>query len=284
MVAENPFRPYDKAMCVDSHSETDYVLLLNKFNVLNNHLLMISQKFETQTSHPSLRDISALLRYFQRLSTQDSPGRLLGFYNRGLYSGASQPHKHFQLVPLDSVSFPLVDVLDTYARNHEEGKFGHHPDVPFKHAFAVFPHKITSQSLDDPQVADTVHKTLMNALEYTGTLLKERENFEKEASVSKEDLDSGLRSLVVVSRDDDGTEDRHEIVISESKAPSYNFLFTREWLFVVPRRAESAGGFSVNSLGLVNSLFVKTDEQKKKLIDEFGCAKLIQEVTFPRQE
>ena len=92
---DNPFLPYDEDLYV-GHLSDDHVCLLNKFNVLEHHLLIVTAAFEAQTSLLTAPDLAAL---WQCLAEVDG----LGFYNGGVEAGASQPHKHLQLAP-----FPLV--------------------------------------------------------------------------------------------------------------------------------------------------------------------------------
>ena len=105
----NPFLPYDPVMHVADLSAT-HVCLLNKFNVVDHHLLIITRHFESQESPLTLADFQAL---WACLVEYDS----LGFYNSGPRAGASQPHKHLQTVPLplrqqDSIGVPLLPRFD----------------------------------------------------------------------------------------------------------------------------------------------------------------------------
>jgi len=92
----NPFLPYEETLFVADLSPT-HVCLLNKYNVVDYHLLLITRAFEDQESLLSLADFQALWRCLEEIDG-------LGFYNSGKLAGASQPHKHLQLVPL-----PLMD-------------------------------------------------------------------------------------------------------------------------------------------------------------------------------
>jgi sulfate adenylyltransferase (ADP) / ATP adenylyltransferase len=94
--AVNPFLPYDPDLFVADLSET-HVCLLNKYNVTDYHLLIITRAFEPQESLLTLADFEALWHCLREIDG-------LGFYNSGKLAGASQPHKHLQLVPL-----PLSD-------------------------------------------------------------------------------------------------------------------------------------------------------------------------------
>jgi ATP adenylyltransferase len=89
---DNPFLPYDPAMFVAEVSDT-HVALLNKFNVIDHHLLIVTRRFEDQEVPLALEDFEALWRCMGEFEG-------LAFYNGGLTAGASQPHKHLQMVPL----------------------------------------------------------------------------------------------------------------------------------------------------------------------------------------
>jgi ATP adenylyltransferase len=90
----DPFLPYDPHMFVTDLSAT-HVCLLNKFNVFDHHLLIVTRAFEEQQAPLNDADFAALL---QCMSQVDG----LAFYNAGRAAGASQRHKHLQLAP-----FPL---------------------------------------------------------------------------------------------------------------------------------------------------------------------------------
>jgi sulfate adenylyltransferase (ADP) / ATP adenylyltransferase len=103
----NPFLPYEKDLFVTNLSPT-HLVLLNKFNVMNYHILMVTREFESQESLLTAADFQALAI---TLSEMDG----LAFYNGGKTAGASQPHKHLQLVPLplvpDSVRLPIEALM-----------------------------------------------------------------------------------------------------------------------------------------------------------------------------
>lgn len=88
---ENPFLPYDPALFV-ADVTTEHVCLLNKFNVLERHLLLVTRRFEEQEQLLNAGDFLAVAACLQQLDG-------LGFYNGGPIAGASQRHKHLQLAP-----------------------------------------------------------------------------------------------------------------------------------------------------------------------------------------
>lgn len=89
---DNPFLPPDPRLTVGS-MPPHHVAVLNKFNVLEDHVLVVTRGFVHQESPLTAADFSAVALGL-------GGGRGLAFYNAGRTAGASQPHKHFQLVPL----------------------------------------------------------------------------------------------------------------------------------------------------------------------------------------
>ncbi len=78
----NPFLPYERALYVADASAT-HACILNKYKVVDLHLLIVTREFEHQESALTLGDFQALWRC---LGEYDS----LGFLNAGNLSGASQ--------------------------------------------------------------------------------------------------------------------------------------------------------------------------------------------------
>lgn len=87
----NPFLPYEKSLWVTDLSDT-HACLLNKFNVVDHHILMVTRHYESQDTWLNLKDFAALAYCLLEIDG-------LGFYNGGQQAGASQHHKHLQLVP-----------------------------------------------------------------------------------------------------------------------------------------------------------------------------------------
>lgn len=125
----DPFLPYDPDLFVADLSRT-HVALLNKFNVIDHHLLIVTRAFESQEALLDLDDFAA---WFSCLTEFDA----LGFYNGGREAGASQPHKHMQVVPLplgdSGQSLPIAPLIDSACF---DGPSGNLPRLPFTHAFA----------------------------------------------------------------------------------------------------------------------------------------------------
>jgi sulfate adenylyltransferase (ADP) / ATP adenylyltransferase len=127
----NPFLPHDEDLFVADISETHFGLL-NKFNVIDHHLLIVTRHFEDQETLLTLADFRALAACMGEFEG-------LGFYNGGVVAGASQPHKHLQMVPLPMAesgpAVPIEPLLPAAAGD----AIATVPGLPFRHAFCRAP-------------------------------------------------------------------------------------------------------------------------------------------------
>ncbi|MBV2350832.1 ATP adenylyltransferase [Synechococcus sp. HK05] len=98
----NPFLPWDPELEVSCLSD-EHVLILNKFPVQRGHVLLIPQRWQPQSGWLSAADWQALAAV-----EADTPG--LWFFNSCAAAGASQPHRHLQLLPREPAepSCPLA--------------------------------------------------------------------------------------------------------------------------------------------------------------------------------
>jgi ATP adenylyltransferase len=122
----NPFLPYEEDLFVADISDT-HACILNKFNVVDDHLLIITRAFEEQESLLTLEDFAGM---WACLADFDG----LVFYNGGKLAGASQRHKHLQIVPISATEIPITPLL-------KEAQFKDStaiiPRLPFLHAFTT---------------------------------------------------------------------------------------------------------------------------------------------------
>jgi ATP adenylyltransferase len=123
----NPFLPYDRELFVAPISPT-HIALLNKFNVVEHHLLIVTRAFEDQQCQLTQKDCEALL-----IGLTEIDG--LAFYNAGPEAGASQSHKHLQLVPFNPTIAPLP--IDPFLRFPQADSIVDTiPGLPFRHVGA----------------------------------------------------------------------------------------------------------------------------------------------------
>jgi ATP adenylyltransferase len=124
----DPFDPPDPELTVAALTPT-HVAVLNKFPVIERHLLLVTRRFVDQEALLDLDDMHALAL---GLGAIDG----IGFYNAGRAAGASQPHKHLQIAPLplakDGDGVPIEAVLPGDAGRDGATSI---PALPFPHAF-----------------------------------------------------------------------------------------------------------------------------------------------------
>ncbi|OZG74573.1 hypothetical protein BTA51_06130 [Hahella sp. CCB-MM4] len=130
----NPFLPYEQDLYV-GHFNDNYVCLLNKFNVVPNHFLIVTATYQEQNQLLTPQDFEVSLQVLKEL-----PG--LVFFNGGKLAGASQKHKHLQAIPFSEASAPefpdrllvcpLYDVLTQTSSQQVQS-----PELPFLHRLKV---------------------------------------------------------------------------------------------------------------------------------------------------
>ncbi len=229
----NPFLPYDKDLFVADISET-HVAILNKFNVVEHHLLIITRDFECQETLLNLQDFRALWICMAEYNS-------LGFYNAGEAAGASQRHKHLQIVPLPIASEgPEVPIEPLLIKAVFKGDFATVPAFRFLHVLVRL----------NPEVAQSP----MNAAEKT---------FELYCGM--------LRRVGMTCPDSEG--------LKRQSGP-YCLLVTRKWMLLIPRSREFFDSISINSLGFAGALLVRNREQME-MVKIFGPMNMLRDVALP---
>lgn len=218
----NPFLPCDSTLLVTDLSDT-HRCVLNKYHVVDHHLLIVTNQFEEQESLLTFNDMHALL-----LCLKEIDG--LGLYNGGLQAGASQPHKHLQIVPLplspSGLGFPIEALLSTATFQDEIGTVS---AFPFVHACAHGDHAwIDYPNLGAEKTLKIYHRLLQAV---------------------------GLG--------------RGKTKAGDKQAGPYNLLLTRRWMLLVPRSTERVDSLSINALGFAGALLAK-DEQAMHSIRTLG--------------
>jgi ATP adenylyltransferase len=232
----NPFLPYERDLFVADVSET-HVALLNKFNVVDHHLLIVTRRFEHQETLLTLQD-------FEALWTCMAEYRALGFYNGGEAAGASQEHKHLQMVPLPLVpvgpEVPIDPLLTTVSRGDDIGRV---KGLPFLNAFARIE---KSPSTPPEYFAARTFDLFCRMLVQTGLKAPQPGDLERQS------------------------------------AP-YCLLVTPEWMLLVPRSREHFEDISLNSLAYAGSFFVWDNKQLERL-REFGPINALRTVSMPAEK
>jgi len=214
----NPFLPPDPELFVTGVSDT-HLALLNKFNVLDHHLLVVTRDFQEQESLLTPAD-------FQALWTCMIEYHSLGFYNGGTVAGASQRHKHLQLVPLplapEGLAVPMEAALAAATTRAGPATS---PLLPFVHAFYRFPPDRGADPREAARVCFDAYNLLLDA--------------------------TGLEPVK-------GTPQQRQ-------SGPYNLLVTPKWLLLAPRSREHFDHISVNALGFAGALLVRRQQEVENL-------------------
>ncbi|MBN4003668.1 phosphorylase [Nostoc sp. LPT] len=153
----NPFLPYEEDLFVADISDT-HVCILNKFNVVDYHLLIITRGFEEQESLLTLEDFTAM---WACLADFDG----LAFYNSSKTAGASQRHKHLQLVPLplapSGLQIPIEPLLTSSQFQNSNATLA---KLPFVHAFASLNSNWVRSPFAGAQATLEIYHTLRHAV------------------------------------------------------------------------------------------------------------------------
>lgn len=230
----NPFLPYEEALFVADVSDT-HVALLNKFNVVEHHLLLVTRRFEEQDDLLTLNDFEALAACMNEYKS-------LGFYNGGEAAGASQRHKHLQVIPLPIAPHgPAVPIEPLIHAAEYDGAFGTIPAFPFRHVLVRFSETLKGLSSESAE-------RLFD--QYSGML-------------AKMDMSSPAKDA-----------------LTRQSSP-YCLLVTGEWMLLVPRTREFFGPVSVNSLGYAGALLVRDDSQMA-MLKKHGPMEVLKAVSVPR--
>lgn len=226
----NPFLPYEASMYVQ-HAGPRHVVLLNKFNVVADHVLIVTESFEEQNSLLNEGDFAAL---GECLGEVDG----LAFYNSGRTAGASQRHKHLQLIC---------------------GAVG---DMPEGMGLAPFDRMLSEAAgrAGKDEVFTVDGLGFVHAAVRTDEVGVETRHNGREWAKRYEELLESVKRKTKLEEEEEGF--------------AYNLVASRQWMMVVPRKEECFDGVSVNSLGFVGCLLVRTEEQMETVKRVGGLAVL----------
>ncbi|KAI1115123.1 ATP adenylyltransferase-domain-containing protein [Nemania sp. NC0429] len=100
----NPFENPSPALLVAPLAPS-HRLVLNKFAIVPEHFILATRDFKPQTHLLERGDIDAAHACVE--AYRSAGEGLFVFFNSGTHSGASQPHRHLQLLPLERMKHDL---------------------------------------------------------------------------------------------------------------------------------------------------------------------------------
>ena len=210
-------------------------------------MILTTTEIIAQTCSLDNEDFSAMKNVLKELDG-------VSFFNCGLQSGASQPHKHIQFisreglgdVPIDRLLVKTITNEENIESSVAEGNgiaFYSVPLFKFKHA-----------------LCDTKDKTA------------------EEISIIYQSMMKHLGLMMNSGEVNYMLPHHHE---ETEVFQSYNVLLSREYLLIVPRVAEKYKNVSVNSLGYIGCILTKGDEQFNVITNE-GPLAVLQAVSAPK--
>ncbi|KAK7005782.1 ATP-transf domain-containing protein [Favolaschia claudopus] len=243
----DPFEPpYNPNLLVgelrDEDSGEEYAVLLNKYSVVPQHFLLVTKEFRSQASPLSPPDL--VQTYLLLAAARKARRNLFAFYNAGDLSGASQPHKHVQFLPLEDEDGPPIEYLARSVKLET-------PDTPFS----------------------------LTKLSYANHVYRFPDRFH---NFSPEKLEPVLAQAFLSLLDLVFSTIRHDPDYPAGK-PSYNVVITLEHMHLIPRRqehhilAETGDQLSVNALAFAGMLLVQSERELAAVKTE-GVGKILRGV------
>ncbi|TBU24517.1 HIT-like protein [Dichomitus squalens] len=220
----------------DEAEGNEYVILFNKYSVVPHHFLIVTKDFQSQTS--PLLPADLVQTYLFLVAAKRAGTKLFAFYNCGDLSGASQPHKHIQLLPIDDDG-PPVETLARSTKLEQESRPFSISALPYANHVRRLPSSLASSS---PAELEPVLADAFLSL-----------------------LDLAIQTV------------RHDPSYPAG-APSYNVLLTLEHVHIIPRRQEThvlketGEELSVNALGFAGLLLVKSQRELEAVKEEGVCS------------
>ncbi len=158
----NPFLSYEEELFVADISET-HLCLLNKYNVVDSHILIVTRSFEEQETWLTEHDFEAMWACMAEFEC-------LAFYNGGKIAGASQRHKHLQIVPLPLGDGPQTPIDEAIASATFDDTVGRIPSFPFRHAIARGDPDLVKSPQEAAKITQQCYHNLLGAvgIEVTG--------------------------------------------------------------------------------------------------------------------
>ncbi|QRW11548.1 hypothetical protein RhiLY_10547 [Ceratobasidium sp. AG-Ba] len=267
----------------------EYVILLNKFSVIPGHFLMVTKDFVPQDTPLTPSDLTQAYLLIRAARKSSSP--VFAFYNCGKDSGASQPHKHVQLIP----------TREDEADEDEEEEGGRRPPIEALASRLTLEDEKKIFALPLPYV-HLVHKLDLPKSTVSG--------LKPLAEQPLEQLSQKLTSAFISLLDEAFQSVRryHASDPTDSTSitsTSYNVLLTSEHMHLIPRRREltqdvlhpvheegkaeekdeayTPQQLSVNALGFAGMLLAKSDAEMRA-IQAKGVVELLTQVGVPKVE
>eukprot|EP00347_Sterkiella_histriomuscorum_P014537 403360498 len=245
--------PFEPGICIDDSLTKTHRLLFNKFPSRAYHILIVTKEKEKQGDLINIRDFEALLIPMKTLDG-------FVFYNSGQKSGASQNHKHIQVIPTKSLPNKKIPINQ---RVMEE----------IKRQTSISSRHLNEEDHDSPR---SIHENLFILSEYQAfrhtfcrldPLYYKNMTTEESWKISSQYYLDAYKACL------------RKLDNQQGDLP-YNFIMTPDWMFMVIRRKPQYEGILCNSLGYLGLMYAKNEEQRDKL-HELKPIEMLKELAAP---
>ena len=115
-------KPFEAGICIAESLTTRHRLIFNKFPARKHHVLVITKEPEKQQSRLNRADFEAVLLAMKTLD------EAFMYYNAGEIAGASQEHKHMQVIPVSSLQNGKIPIHDRVMDALQRAQIGNEPE------------------------------------------------------------------------------------------------------------------------------------------------------------
>jgi ATP adenylyltransferase len=250
----NPFLPPDPNLYVCRLTPT-HSLVLNKFNITPHHVIVITDAFEEQEVPLSEADFEATWQVVEGMGGPGSSGGM-AFFNCGPLSGASQPHKHIQCIPLPIAGRVASGEAESSSSPPPPSPSSSSPPPPSSSSPPP-PSSSSSSSSSSPFEA-----VILEEIEGKGAHVQEATTLpfvHGVAALGVEGMTTAAGLHATYGKLLEALEAR--LRGRWTRGDSYNVLLTKKYMMVVPRRAEYVESVGANAMGFAGSFFLGTQEE-----------------------
>eukprot|EP01083_Nonionella_stella_P240792 841439_1 len=247
---KDPFLPpFDQGQhVVDINYE--YRILLNKYNVVPHHILIVSTQFVKQSLPLTGTDFDITYKVIQSMNG-------LCYFNSGPLSGASQPHKHLQIIPRDD-KYPIEQFMQNITIHDEQEQ---------------------KQNINEKGANIMLHKVREYPFIHYVYLIK---NNEKSANIYN------AYCLMIQAVKKDMQKSDYAEYLKEDMF-SYNLILTTDYMLVVPRKNDvyfneklfkkEEVNISINAVAFAGTFFCKSKESLS-MLEQVGPLNVLNFVTM----
>ncbi|KAI9055265.1 hypothetical protein LZ554_000229 [Drepanopeziza brunnea f. sp. 'monogermtubi'] len=212
-----------------------HYLVLNKFLIIPNHFILATKDFKQQADLLEKEDLEAA--YACLKAYKDQGEELFGFFNCGDCSGASQPHRHIQFLPVQSMKSGIEDGSQWHVLANDL----------IQEPRPILPFSYFSAKLSENPSAEELHRIYLNLYDQACQLLQKNPNrnpnLEAQASSISYNLGLTDKAFILCPRTSEGTA-------------------------IQSKNGAMIGPISLNGTVLGGTLLVKSEEEWDALRDD----------------